>query len=135
MGRKRSPPGRHSAGGGLYLNVTGSGARSWLFMYKVGGRRREMGLGSARDVPLGRAREMASEARQHLLAKRDPLVMRAKRVRRSPRKEKPPLRVRLAHPPGTLSCAARSAVPGARAAILCWHDLPLVIVLVEFLQP
>ena len=36
--------GRHSDGGGLYLNVTESGARSWLFMYKVAGRRREMGL-------------------------------------------------------------------------------------------
>ena len=44
-------PGRHSDGGGLYLNVSETGARSWVFMWKVGGRRREMGLGSARDVP------------------------------------------------------------------------------------
>ena len=61
-------------------NVTSSGARSCCLWSKVGGRRREMGLGSARDVPLGRAREMASEARQHLVAKRDPLVMRDKRM-------------------------------------------------------
>ena len=71
-------PGRHSDGGGLYLNVTETGAKSWLFMYKVAGRRREMGLGSARDVPFARARELASEARQHLVAGRDPLQMRAK---------------------------------------------------------
>jgi integrase len=71
-------PGRHSDGGGLYLNVTPSGAKSWLFMYKVAGRRREMGLGPARDVPLARARELATHARQHLLAGRDPLTMRAK---------------------------------------------------------
>ncbi len=70
--------GRHSDGGGLYLNVTDTGAKSWLFMYKVAGRRREMGLGPARDVPLGRARELASVARQHLAAGRDPLAMRSK---------------------------------------------------------
>lgn len=55
-------PGRHSDGGGLYLNVTATGARSWIFMWKVAGKRREMGLGPARDVPLSRARELAAEA-------------------------------------------------------------------------
>src|SRR3954470_15835277 len=71
-------PGRHSDGGGLYLNVTRSGARSWVFMWKVAGRRREIGLGSLRDVPLARAREKASEARGHLADGRDPLTARTK---------------------------------------------------------
>jgi Arm DNA-binding domain len=71
-------PGRHSDGGGLYLNVTESGAKSWLFMFKKTGRRREIGLGSARDVPLARARVLASEARQHVAGGRDPLAMRIK---------------------------------------------------------
>jgi integrase len=71
-------PGRHSDGGGLYLNVTDTGAKSWLFMFKRAGRRREMGLGSARDVPLARARTLASEARQHVAGGRDPLAMRTK---------------------------------------------------------
>jgi hypothetical protein len=70
--------GRHSDGGGLYLNVTDSGARSWLFMYKQSGRRREMGLGSARDVPLNQARKLAGEARQQLASGLDPLAVRAK---------------------------------------------------------
>jgi hypothetical protein len=39
-------PGRHSDGGGLYLNVSETGSRSWLFMWKKDGKRREMGLGS-----------------------------------------------------------------------------------------
>jgi hypothetical protein len=72
-----SKPGRHSDGGGLYLNVTETGARSWLFMWKLAGRRREMGLGSARDVPLARARELASECRAEVAAGRDPLQTRA----------------------------------------------------------
>ena len=70
-------PGRHSDGGGLYLNVTETGARSWLFMWKVAGRRREMGLGSARAVTLARAREIAAECRATVAAGRDPLQMRA----------------------------------------------------------
>lgn len=71
-------PGRHSDGGGLYLNVTESGAKSWLFMFKKTGRRREMGLGSARAVSLARARALASDARRHVASGRDPLAMRAK---------------------------------------------------------
>jgi integrase len=70
-------PGRHSDGAGLYLNVTETGARSWLFMWKVAGRRREMGLGSARDVSLARAREVAAECRAIVAAGRDPLEARA----------------------------------------------------------
>jgi Arm DNA-binding domain len=50
-------PGRHSDGGGLYLNITVSGARSWVFMWKADGKRREMGLGPLRDVLLAKARE------------------------------------------------------------------------------
>ena len=69
-------PGRHSDGGGLYRNITESGAKSWLFMFKKAGRRREMGLGSARAVPLATARTLATEARQHVASGRDPLAIR-----------------------------------------------------------
>ncbi|MET0527930.1 MAG: Arm DNA-binding domain-containing protein, partial [Microvirga sp.] len=75
-----SEPGRHSDGGGLYLNVTGSGARSWVFMWKVGGKRREMGLGSLREVPLAKARQRAAEARQQVADGLDPLASRDKPV-------------------------------------------------------
>lgn len=71
-------PGRHSDGGGLYLNITATGARSWLFMWKVAGKRREMGLGSLRDVPLAKARERAADARQKLADGLDPIAVRDK---------------------------------------------------------
>src|ERR687894_2712253 len=71
-------PGRHSDGGGLYLNVTASGARSWVFMWKVAGRRREMGLDSLRDVPLAKARDRAAQARQKLGVGLDPIATRNK---------------------------------------------------------
>jgi integrase len=69
-------PGRHSDGGGLYLNVTASGARSWVFMWKLAGKRREMGLGSLRDVSLAKARQRAADAREKLADGLDPLAAR-----------------------------------------------------------
>jgi integrase len=72
-----SKPGRHSDGGGLYLNVTDTGARSWLFMWKTDGRRREMGLGSALSVSLADARELSAWCRSEVAHGRDPLETRA----------------------------------------------------------
>jgi hypothetical protein len=47
-------------------------------MWKVAGKRREMGLGSLRDVPLAKARERAAEARQKLTDGVDPIATRHK---------------------------------------------------------
>jgi len=77
-------PGRHSDGGGLYLNVTKTGAKSWVFMWKRDGRRREMGLGSATGqgnvavVSLSLAREKADRVRRTLAEGSDPFIERSK---------------------------------------------------------
>ena len=49
-------PGRYTDGNGLYLIVDESGARRWLLRTVVLGRRRDIGLGSARLVPLANCR-------------------------------------------------------------------------------
>jgi hypothetical protein len=74
--RAIAKPGRHADGRNLYLNLTATGARSWVFLYKFGGRQREMGLGSLDAVPLARARELATDARQVLAEGRDPLTIK-----------------------------------------------------------
>ena len=79
-------PGRHSDGEGLYLNVTPAGARSWLFMWKKAGKRREMGIGSAGSVSLARAREIASECRAQVAAGIDPIEARDAAAEIKPRK-------------------------------------------------
>ena len=73
---KLTASGRYSDGGGLYLSVSPNGARSWVFMWKVAGRRREMGLGSLKAVSLAKARERAAEARQKLVNGIDPIATR-----------------------------------------------------------
>src|SRR5829696_10469144 len=66
-------PGRHADGGGLYLAVRDNGSKSWSFLYSLHGKRRELGLGSVRDVPLARARELAAEARQAITKGENPI--------------------------------------------------------------
>ena len=69
-------PGRHADGGNLFLSVSPSGARSWVFKYQRRGKARELGLGSARDVPLARARQLAVAHRSCLAEGREPITER-----------------------------------------------------------
>jgi integrase len=75
-------PGRYSDGGNLYLSLSANGGRRWVFMYRCGGKQREMGLGSASraGTSLARARELAAEARTALAAGLDPLEVRKARA-------------------------------------------------------
>lgn len=78
---KAAGPGRHSDGGGLYLQVGEGGARSWLFLYaeRATGKRKELGLGSAAEkggVSLADARKAAEAHRSALAAGRDPAAER-----------------------------------------------------------
>ncbi len=72
--RAERAQGRHSDGGGLYLNVTSTGTKSWLFMWVVGGKRREMGLGAYPAIGLAKARAKAVELREAVAAGRDPIA-------------------------------------------------------------
>lgn len=67
-------PGRHADGGNLYLNVSKTGARAWVFFYRKDGKQREMGLGGYPTVGLAQAREAATEARRLLAQGGDPLA-------------------------------------------------------------
>lgn len=70
-------PGRHADGGGLYLSVSSDGARRrWVFFYKLNGRQREMGLGSAQEVTLAEARKRAETARRLLSDGMDPIEVK-----------------------------------------------------------
>jgi integrase len=61
---KIKTPGLYPDGGGLYLQVTKGGARTWVYRFMLHGRPREMGLGPLHIVSLAEAREKAREARR-----------------------------------------------------------------------
>jgi integrase len=75
---KRLPAGLHAAGGvpGLMLNVTATGARQWVFRYRLDGKRHDMGLGGFPEVAAALAREKAAAYREALRQGRDPLLDR-----------------------------------------------------------
>lgn len=73
-----SKPGMLGDGGGLYLNVKPSGAKSWAFIWKQDGKRYEMGLGAYPAVKLAKARAWATEHRQAVAEGRNPIVERNK---------------------------------------------------------
>ena len=93
-------PGIYGDGGGLYLRVRPTG-RSWIFIGTLkskgqlkikntgNGKRIELGLGSAVDVGLAKARQRAAEIRDMLLEGIDPRVERLKSKDEAKRAEAP----------------------------------------------
>lgn len=65
---------------GLALQVSGTGARSWILRKMIAGKRRDMGLGGFPDVTLAGAREKARHIREQVDQGLDPIEdRRAKR--------------------------------------------------------
>jgi integrase len=64
-------------GGGLYLRVSTTGAKSWVFRFQLDGKRRDMGLGPFPDISLADARAKAAEHRKLRHAGIDPLDAKA----------------------------------------------------------
>src|SRR3981189_2467074 len=68
--------GYYGDGGGLYLQVSGSGTKSWVFRFKDAGRLREMGLGPLHTIGLAEARQRAQDCRRSRLDGLDPIEAR-----------------------------------------------------------
>lgn len=68
----------HAVGGvsGLLLQVTPSGAKTWLLRTKVGSKRRSIGLGGFPDVSLAEARRKAQEYKEKIALGIDPVEER-----------------------------------------------------------
>jgi len=73
---KKRKPGYYGDGAGLYLQVSPSGSKSWVFRFTLSGKQREMGLGAVHTVTLPEARATAREHRLLLLEGKDPLEVR-----------------------------------------------------------
>jgi integrase len=70
--KKHKTPGLYGDGGNLYLQITNANARSWIFRYGS----RYAGLGSAFNVSLEEARDLAYEYRKLLREGVDPLEVK-----------------------------------------------------------
>lgn len=73
---QNAKPGKHEDGRGLRLVVSKAGSKNWIIRIQAGGRRREIGLGSANDVGLADARLKAEGVRMAVRAGLDPVAER-----------------------------------------------------------
>jgi integrase len=69
-------PGLFGDGGGLYLRVTPTGGKFWVYRYMLDGHRRDMGLGAVELFPLAEARRRAIDARRLCADRIDPIEAR-----------------------------------------------------------
>lgn len=69
------PVGFHSDGSNLYLRVTSLTSRQWVFRYSVGGKVRQLGLGSTIERPIADARALAQKMREAVRDGLDPSAM------------------------------------------------------------
>ncbi|MCP2089938.1 UNVERIFIED_ORG: integrase [Paraburkholderia sediminicola] len=79
---KEVAPGHYADGGGLYMQIADSGARSWVFRFKLNGRVREMGIGPVSRVSLAEARKLATGYRDMVRDQIDPILARREEQRR-----------------------------------------------------
>lgn len=73
-------PGRYTDGDGLILVVKPSGAQSWVLRVRIGGERRDIGLGSTKVFTLAEARAKASDLRREIARGVDPVAEKKKVV-------------------------------------------------------
>ena len=73
---RASKRGYLSDGGGLYLQISASGAKSWVFRFREGAKLKEMGLGATHTLSLAEARDAAALCRKQRLAGLDPIAAR-----------------------------------------------------------
>ncbi len=71
-------PGRYGDGDGLFLLIGKRGGKSWMVRVQKDGRRRDIGLGSAKKVSLKLARDRAAKVREQIEQGIDPVAERAK---------------------------------------------------------
>ena len=76
--RQEKRPGRYADGNGLYLHVSDTGARWWVWRGTVHGKRKERGIGSVQLISLAEAREIARKYRRIAHDGGDPATERDK---------------------------------------------------------
>ena len=79
--KKLTRPGRYGDGGGLYLWVKDTGARSWLLRIQKDGKRTDRGLGGYPTVTLAVARTLAESARVKIREGEKPMSRTERRER------------------------------------------------------
>ncbi|MDP1998342.1 MAG: integrase arm-type DNA-binding domain-containing protein [Rhodoferax sp.] len=77
---KLNKPGLYGDGGGLTLQITRTGVKSWLFRFMREGKAYGMGLGATHTISLAEARQKALEARKLLADGLNPMAVKKQKL-------------------------------------------------------
>lgn len=77
---KLSKPGLYGDGGGLTLQITSAGVKSWLFRFMREGKAHGMGLGATHTISLAEARQNALNARKLLADGLNPMLVKKQKL-------------------------------------------------------
>ena len=77
---KLSKPGLYGDGGGLTLQITVAGVKSWLFRFMREGKAHGMGLGATHTISLAEARQKALDARKLLADGLNPMAVKKQKL-------------------------------------------------------
>lgn len=77
---KLTKPGLYGDGGGLTLQITSAGVKSWLFRFMREGKAHGMGLGATHTISLAEARQKALDARKLLADGLNPMIVKKQKV-------------------------------------------------------
>jgi hypothetical protein len=77
---KLSKPGLYGDGGGLTLQITSTGVKSWLFRFMREGKAHGMGLGATHTISLVEARQKALDARKLLADGFNPMAVKKQKL-------------------------------------------------------
>jgi integrase len=94
---------------GLYVQVKGNGARSWLLRFQINGRARQMGLGALRLISLTEAKRRALKAQRLVLDGIDPIEARRAGKAAAAEAKRQPVPA-IAESPAQLPTASQTAV-------------------------
>jgi integrase len=78
--RALNEPGMHPDGDGLYLRITSTGTKGWIYRFRQAGRLRDMGLGKYPTISLAAARGLMVQAYQQIKQGIDPIDERRRRT-------------------------------------------------------
>src|SRR6516162_4534833 len=68
---------------GFGIRIRASGARTWIYQYKIGGRTRRLVLGQVSAIKLAKARDIAGELHAKVRLGGDPASEKREKVRRA----------------------------------------------------
>lgn len=74
--KRLDKPGLHAVGGvpGLLLQISTTGAKSWIYRYRFNGKRRHQGFGNYPGIALAEARDLAKKSYKNVIQGVDPLA-------------------------------------------------------------